>query len=220
LLKEKNILLVIIFAIAMAYLESAAVVYLRGMYGIKDLLRDINFQVDAYTFIEIGREAATIVMLGLVSSLAGSNWLKKVGFFFLSFGIWDIFYYIWLYVFIQWPKSLFEWDVLFLIPLPWWGPVLAPILISILLIVTGYLLIVETKFKIKRFDWLIFFLSVSVILFTFMEDSINIILTGEGNLAEVRPIKFDWVLYLISLLVWVLTTFKIFHPTLKNIEQS
>jgi len=204
----------------MAYLESAVVVYLRGMYVIKDLLRDINFQVDAYTFIEIGREAATIVMLGLVSSLAGSGWLKKVGFFFLSFGIWDIFYYIWLYVFIQWPKSLLEWDVLFLIPLPWWGPVIAPILISILLIVLGYLLIVETKFNIKRSDWFILSLSVIVILFTFMEDSINIILTGKGDLAEVRPTKFDWVLYLISLLVWILTTFKIFHPTLKNIEQS
>jgi hypothetical protein len=86
--------------------------------------------------------------------------------------------------------------------------------------VIGYLLIVDTKFKIKRFDWFILSLSVIVILFTFMEDSINIILTGKGNLAEVRPTKFDWVLYLISLLVWILTTFKIFHPTMKNIEQS
>jgi len=215
-MKEKNLILIGVFAIAMANLESAVVVYLRGMYGIKDLLSDINFQIDAYTFIEIGREAATILMLGIVSSLAGSNWLKKVGYFFLSFGIWDIFYYIWLYVFIQWPKSLFEWDVLFLIPLPWWGPVIAPVLISVLLIVIGYLLIVETKFKITRFDWLIFFLSVIVILFTFMEDSISLILTGEGNLSEVRPTKFDWVLYSISLLVWVITTFKIFRPTLKN----
>jgi len=219
-MKEKNLILIGVFAIAMAYLESAVVVYLRGMYGIEDLLRDINFQVDAYTFIEIGREAATIIMLGIVSSLAGSSWQKKIGYFFLSFGVWDIFYYFWLYIFIQWPKSLFEWDVLFLIPLPWWGPVIAPLLISILLIVIGYMLIVETKFKITRFDWLIFFLSVIVILFTFMEDSITIILTGKGNLAEVRPTKFDWVLYSISLLAWVLTTFKIFRPILKNSNQS
>jgi hypothetical protein len=204
----------------MAYIESAVVVYLRGMYGIENLLRDINFQIDAYTFIEIGREAATILMLGIVSSLAGSNWLKKFGYFFLSFGIWDIFYYVWLYIFIQWPKSLLEWDVLFLIPLPWWGPVIAPVLISILLIVIGYMLIVETKFKVTRFDWLIFFLSVIVILFTFMEDSIKIVLTGKGNLVEVRPTKFDWALYSISLLAWVLTTFKIFRPTLKKGKQS
>ncbi len=190
------------------------------MYGIENLLTDINLAPDKYTFIEIGREAATIVMLALIAVIAGNTNLKKVGYFFLSFGIWDIFYYIWLYVFIQWPKSLLEWDVLFLIPLPWWGPVIAPVLISILLIVIGYLLIVETKFKITRFDWLIFFLSVIVILFTFMEDSINIILTGKGNLAEVRPTKFGWVLYSISLLVWVLTTFKIFRPTLKNSKQS
>lgn len=204
----------------MAYLESAVVVYLRAMYGIENLLTDINLTPDKYTFIEIGREAATIIMLALIAVIAGNTNLKKTGYFFLSFGIWDIFYYIWLYVFIQWPGSLLEWDVLFLIPLPWWGPVIAPILISILLIVIGYLFIVETKFKITRFDWLIFFLSVFVILFTFMEDSINSILTGKGNLAEVRPTKFGWVLYSISLLAWVLTTFKIFHPTLKNGKQN
>lgn len=204
----------------MAYLESAVVIYLRAMYGIENLLTDINLTPDKYTFIEIGREAATIIMLALIAVIAGNTNLKKTGYFFLSFGIWDIFYYIWLYVFIQWPGSLLEWDVLFLIPFPWWGPVIAPILISILLIVIGYLFIVETKFKITRFDWLIFFLSVSVILFTFMEDSINSILTGKGNLAEVRPTKFGWVLYSISLLAWVLTTFKIFHPTLKNGKQN
>jgi len=204
----------------MAYLESAVVVYLRAMYGIENLLTDINLAPDKYTFIEIGREAATIIMLALIAVIAGNTNLKKTGYFFLSFGIWDIFYYIWLYIFIQWPGSLLDWDVLFLIPFPWWGPVIAPILISILLIVIGYLLIVETKFKITRFDWLIFFLSVIVILFTFMEDSINLILTGKGNLAEVRPTIFGWVLYSISLLAWVLTTFKIFHPTLKNGKQN
>jgi hypothetical protein len=141
----------------MAYLESAVVVYLRAMYGIGDLIRDINFETDIYTFIEIGREAATIVMLVIIALIAGSSLQKKMGYFFLAFGVWDIFYYIWIYVFIQWPKSLFEWDILFLIPLPWWGPVIAPILISILLISIGYLLISEVKFKVTSIDWTIFF---------------------------------------------------------------
>ena len=204
----------------MAYLESAVVVYLRGMYGIEDLLRDINFQIDAYTYIEIGREAATIIMLALISSLAGNNWQKKIGYFFLAFGIWDIFYYIWLYVFIQWPKSLFEWDVLFLIPLPWWGPVIAPILISLLLIVIGYLLIIESPFRITVFSWIVFLISIIVILYTFMEDSIKIILTGEGNLAEVRPTNYDWLLFLTSFFIWILITLKVFYPSRKYPEKS
>ncbi|MCK7521670.1 MAG: hypothetical protein MZV64_30285 [Ignavibacteriales bacterium] len=79
----------------------------------------MNLHSDNYTFIEIGREAATIVMLVFIGIIGWKNtgWKKIRIFFLIAFGIWDIFYYIWLYVFIQWPKSLFEWDILFLIPL-------------------------------------------------------------------------------------------------------
>ena len=42
----------------------------------------------------------------------------------MAFGIWDIFYYVFLKIIYDWPKSLFDWDILFLIPLPWWGPVI------------------------------------------------------------------------------------------------
>jgi len=211
MLKEKNIFFVGIFAIAMAYLESAVVVYLRAMYGIKDLLRDINLTPDVYTFIEIGREAATIIMLALVALLAGSNWQKKIGYFFLSFGVWDIFYYIWLYIFIQWPTSLLEWDILFLIPLPWWGPVIAPILISILLISIGFLLINDIKFKVTRIDWMLFILSIIIILCSFVEDSIWIIFSKEGNFYEIRPTSFNWILFIIPFLVWVITSVKVFY---------
>lgn len=171
----------------MAYLESAIVVYLRGMYGIENLLSDINFTPDKYTIIEIGREAATIVMLVLIAMISGNSRQKKFGYFFLAFGIWDIFYYIWLYVFIQWPKSLMDWDVLFLIPLPWWGPVISPILISVILITTGYLLIKEINYKITLIDLTIISISVITLLYTFVEDSIIIILTGQGSITEVRP---------------------------------
>jgi hypothetical protein len=210
--KEKNFLWVAIFAIAMAYLESAVVVYLRAMYGIEDLLRDINLAPDMYTVIEIGREAATLVMLAVVGIIAASTWPKKIGFFFLAFGIWDIFYYIWLYVFIQWPKSLFEWDILFLIPLPWWGPVIAPILISILLISIGYLLISDVKIKVTSIDWIAFGLSIVVLLYTFTEDSIKVIISGTGDLTKIRPTSFNWILFLIAYAAWTLTTIKVFYP--------
>ena len=210
--KHKNLIPVVVFAIAMAYLESAVVVYLRAMYGIKDLVRDTNMVIDAYTFIEIGREAATIIMLFMVGLITGNNWKKKISFAILSFGIWDVFYYFWLYVFIQWPKSLFEWDILFLIPLPWWGPVIAPVIISLLLIVISYLIIIETNFKITHFDWAVYGISVLIILYTFMEDSIKVIVFNSGDLTEVRPTNFNWIVFLIAYLASVLVSIKIFYP--------
>lgn len=200
----------------MAYLESAVVVYLRGLYGINDLLRDMNFTPDMYTFIEVGREAATIVMLIIVGLMAGNTSWKKTGYFFIAFGVWDIFYYIWLFIFIQWPKSLFEWDILFLIPLPWWGPVIAPILISILLISIGYLLINDFKYKVNSIDWIVFGIAVIILLFTFMDDSIKVIVTGTGDLARIRPTAFNWVLFLIAYVVCLITGFKVFYPQHKK----
>jgi hypothetical protein len=212
MLRNRNVILVSLFAVAMAYLESAVVVYLRAMYGIEDLLRDINFETDIYTFIEIGREAATIVMLVIIGLIAGNTWPKKIGYFFLSFGVWDTFYYIWLYVFIQWPKSLFEWDILFLIPLPWWGPVITPVLISLLLILIGYLLISEVKFKVTSIDWILFVLSIIVLLYTFTEDSVSAIISGTGDLTQIRPTTFNWIIFLIAYAVWALITLKVFFP--------
>jgi hypothetical protein len=214
--KEKNLIHVSLFAVAMAYLESAVVVYLRAMYGINDLLNDINLEPDIYTFIEIGREAATFVMLVFISLLAGDNRQKKIGYFFIAFGIWDIFYYVWLYLFIQWPKSLLEWDILFLIPLPWWGPVIAPILISILLISIGFLLINDIKFKVTTIDWILFCLSIIVLLYTFTEDSIISLTSGMIKLTEIRPTSFNWVLFLTAYVAWIIITIKVFYPGLSS----
>jgi len=212
MLRNRNLIFVGLFAIAMAYLESAVVVYLRAIYGIEDLIKDINLTPDIYTFIEMGREAATLVMLAIIGLIAGSDWQKRTGYFFLAFGIWDIFYYIWLYVFILWPKSLFEWDILFLMPFPWWGPVLAPVLISILLISIGHLLISEIKFKVTLLDWIAFGLSIIVLLYTFVEDSIEVIISGSGELTSVRPTSFNWILFLIAFAVWTTTSIKVFYP--------
>ena len=212
MLYRNRLILVGLFAIAMAYIESAVVVYLRAIYGIEDLIKDINLTPDIYTFIEMGREAATLVMLAIIGLIAGSDWQKRTGYFFLAFGIWDIFYYIWLYVFILWPKSLFEWDILFLMPFPWWGPVLAPVLISILLISIGHLLISEIKFKVTLLDWIAFGLSIIVLLYTFVEDSIEVIISGSGELTSVRPTSFNWILFLIAFAVWTTTSIKVFYP--------
>jgi hypothetical protein len=91
--------------------------------------------------IETGREAATLVMLLGVAMLAGTERWGRLPAFCVSFGVWDLFYFIWLWLLLGWPPSLFTWDVLFLIPVPWIGPVLAPVVVSIALVVGGVLLL-------------------------------------------------------------------------------
>jgi len=131
---------VIVFAVAMAYLEGAVVVYLQRALGMTpaqlfplqgpDVVGDL-------AAIEIGREAATVVMLAAIGWLAGSRWVDRLAWMSVAFGIWDIFYYVWLWVFIGWPSSPGTWDVLFLIPLPWAGPVWAPVAVSLALVGFG-----------------------------------------------------------------------------------
>jgi hypothetical protein len=52
----------------------------------------------------------------------------------VTFGIWDILYYAWLRVFLGWPPSPLTWNILFLIPVPWIGPVLAAVIVGLGLI--------------------------------------------------------------------------------------
>jgi len=58
----------------------------------------------------------------------------RIFLFLYGFGVWDIFYYVWLKVLVNWPATLLDWDVLFLIPLPWVAPVLSPVLIALLFV--------------------------------------------------------------------------------------
>jgi hypothetical protein len=53
------------------------------------------------------------------------------------FGVWDIGYYFWLWVFSGWPEALTTWDLLFLLPVPWAGPVWAPMAVSLALVAFG-----------------------------------------------------------------------------------
>ncbi len=131
----------LIFGIAMAYLESAIVVYLRLLYypdGFQFPLVQIPLPV---ALIEIGREAATIVMLWFVARMGGRTFKERFALFIYSFGVWDIFYYIWLKALINWPQSWLEWDILFLIPLPWVGPWLAPAIVSAGFIFAAWLIL-------------------------------------------------------------------------------
>ena len=133
-------LTVILFAAAMAYLESACVVYLQRALSITpDQLFPLRGPdvVGSLAAIEVGREFATLVMLVALGCLVGRRWIDRLAWTAVAFGVWDIGYYGWLWLFIGWPHSPGTWDVLFLIPVPWAGPVWAPIVVSMALVGFG-----------------------------------------------------------------------------------
>jgi hypothetical protein len=164
----------VIFAIAMALVEAAVVVYLRALYypeGFSIVLKQLP---DLHVHIEMFRELATIVMLLAVAGMAGRKGWERFGYFMILFGVWDIFYYIWLKLWISWPASFTDWDILFLVPVPWVGPVIAPILISAVLIVAGVgitrLYPRELRFRPTVLTRVLFLIGTGAILYSFMRD--------------------------------------------------
>ena len=197
--------LVALFAAAMAYVEAAAVVYLREAYGIEDILRDLPREADRLTAIELGREASTLVMLACVGAIAGTRLQDRCGYFVLAFGAWDIAYYGWLVLFEGWPTSLLDWDILFLLPLPWWGPVLAPTAIAAMMCVGGAAAVISAErgiaWRITRTNVAVAAAGITVVLYTFMADAIAAMPDGADAVNEVRPSDFQWALFLLGFIV-------------------
>jgi len=139
--------ILVLFAVAMGWLEGVVVVYIRGLFGMGhgepipppgDVVERFG-QMPWLLPTEQSREAATLVMLAVVAWLASSTTRGRVGAFLVIFGVWDIVYYLALYAMLRWPPSLATMDVLFLIPPgPWWSqPVWVPVAISIGMIPVG-----------------------------------------------------------------------------------
>jgi len=130
--------LLALFGIAMAHLEGVVVVYLRKALGMLDSesnKESVKKFPKRYLYIEMTREAATIIMLAVIAYLVGDSWPEKGIFFLWTFAFWDLFYYLSLYILIKWPPTLKTIDVLFLIPVPWIAPVWFPVGVSSLTII-------------------------------------------------------------------------------------
>ncbi len=139
---------VCVWAAAFAVVEAMVVYYLRKLFGIQYRLQftpaDFHFP-RTYLPYERAREAATMVMLLAVGFLAGRTWWQRFAFWLLAFGVWDIFYYVWLWVMLRWPSSLADRDLLFLIPREWWEPVWMPVLASCGFIAVAALIVGKTR---------------------------------------------------------------------------
>ena len=201
---RKRWLLIVVFAIAMAWVEAASVYYLRVLvdrlepYQANPLpMRGVVDQV------ELVREAATLVMLFILGTLAGRTRHTRLGYMAVAFGVWDIFYYVFLKLICDWPKSLFDWDVLFLLPLPWWGPVLAPICIALLMIVWGTMVTQRTvrgpAAPATSALWGLNGFGVVMALYVFMADSLRAVPEGLDVTRIVVPQHFNWSMFVVAL---------------------
>ncbi len=198
-----------LFAVAMAYLEATVVVYLREVFypGRMDLFPLAPMEPRLY-LIELGREAATIVMLVTVAWASAREAWARFFRFMVLFGVWDLFYYLWLWITLRWPPNLLEWDVLFLIPIPWFGPVITPMLVAALLVIAGgtynHLLAQGKRPVLDHVVLGLAVLGVLLVLASFMAIPAALLLRHGPEAFQVFvPHHFPWGLYVPGLLLMV-----------------
>lgn len=227
--ESRNLIFVVtIFAIAMAFLETTVVVYLRKLFYPNGFNFPLKGFIDpSILSIEWVREFATIIMLLAIGILAGKRFYKSAAYFIYAFAVWDVFYYIFLKVILNWPNSLFTWDLLFLIPWPWIGPVLAPLLCTILMMITAYMIIhLEDKgitIKLKMNEIALIINGIIIVLYTWLYDYGKIIISGgyakdfftlstNSKFIEIinsyLPSYFNWPLFLLGLAISTLGIMK------------
>jgi hypothetical protein len=200
---RKRWCLVALFAVAMAWFESATVYYLRTLVDRIQPYQQNPLPIHGVAPVELVREAATLVMLLTAGMLAARTWRKQLAYAALAFGLWDIFYYVFLRFMCGWPTSLFDWDILFLLPLPWWGPVLAPVCVAALMIAWGTLVsqLAEENVatSLPRSSWRAAWAGIALALYVFMTDALRVAHQGADAVRSVLPAAFNWGLFLVAM---------------------
>ena len=196
----KKVSLLGLFAIAMAYLE-AAVVYLRELYYPDNILS--LFPLRTFTAmdlrIEILREFSTFVMLILVSLFAFKQRTKRWAAFFFTWGVWDIFYYVWLKILIGWPVHWADWDILFLIPVPWIAPFITPVIVAFFFMIAGLLIILKNVEKLRS-EYLLLALIGGIFIFV---SFIWKIIFADIDVLYIIPGGFPWPLYIAGIILMI-----------------
>lgn len=207
----------VVFGISFGYLEAAVVSYLRAIYDplrhqlhpdrpVHDLfplisidqLRDAGPEHYRRVGVEVGREAATLIMLASVALAAARNRRQWLAAFAIAFGVWDIAFYGGLKLLLDWPASLSTWDILFLIPVPWVGPVLSPILVSVSMIAAGLFVLrrdlAGALLPFRWFQWALIFSGALIVVLAFTWDYRNTLAAGMPN-------PFNWPLFFMGELI-------------------
>lgn len=195
--------IVFAFAIAMAWVEAASVFYVRSLVDRIEPYQAGPLPVnDVLGRVELCREGATLVMIATLGMLAGRTWRRRAGYAALAFGAWDIFYYVFLRLISGWPRTMLDWDILFLLPLPWWGPVLAPVCIALVMILWGTLATQSSdRAPDARWAWVLACVGMMLALAVFMVDSLRALPGGRAAVLQVLPTTFNWLLFWVALLL-------------------
>ena len=140
------------FATAFGWTEASTVVYLRALTPQPPALAAVQLpEVFLTSFLpgELVREACTMALLVSASWLAARRRRDFVGAFLLTFGLWDLVYYAALRLLVGWPETLSSPDILFLIPVPWIGPVWAPMTVATVFVAAGTFLFLTPERKVR-----------------------------------------------------------------------
>lgn len=210
------------FAVSMAFIESAVVVYLRAIYYPEGFTFPLKIINDPIGTTEIIREAATLIMLVSIGFIAGRKPIERFAYFLYSFAVWDIFYYIFLKLILNWPESIFTWDILFLIPLVWVGPVLAPIINSLTMIALAVAILIcfskNKKAVIGVQEWMLLIIGSVITMINYMEDYTSFMLQrftlielfSSANTREIInlsseyiPFGFNWYWFSVGQLMFI-----------------
>jgi hypothetical protein len=219
----KRIIWVVVFAITMGYLEASIVVYLREIYYPEGFGFPLQVFDAEIAVTEIIREAATMIMIVAVAVLSFGNGPARLGGFLLIFAIWDITYYAFLKALLGWPGSLLTWDILFLIPLTWTGPVLAPVINSLtMFLLAGALILrnpVRVSIPLSIYEWALLITGAGITITGYVFDYAGYLLEriplkeifslpmNEGIMdysLDYIPGKFNWFLFIAGELYFLL----------------
>jgi hypothetical protein len=231
---------IVLFALAMGYLESAVVVYLRELYypgGFDFPLKEMNRTL---AVTELYREAATLIMILALSVLVAEKRLHRFAWFLVVFSVWDIAYYIFLKILLDWPLSFLTTDILFLLPSIWTGPVIAPVINSLtMLLLAVVILNVKKGFKpiirLSNLVWTLLIVGSFVVLFAYMKDFTTYALeykqlnptTAFSLETDMRiistkfiPRSFDWLLFIAGVAMHFTAIFLVVFQKIKIQKNS
>ncbi len=224
---KKTILLTLVFSIAMGMLEAIVVVYLRQIYYPSGFKFPLEVIPDSILSVEALRELCTLVILVSIAVIAGKNKLQSFSYFLFCFAVWDITYYTGLKLILNWPASFFTWDILFLVPFPWIGPVAAPIISSLSMIILSLTLLFIQKrfesFKVKIIEWLMIYFGAVLIFISFIWDYISLLVSKnlitkifsadksrlENLTFNYVPGYFNWGIFILGIFVIYLVIYLI-----------
>ena len=212
-MKAKTLIWLAIFAVSMGYFEAAVVVYIRDIIypeGFNFPLQPISKHLAT---TEIFREVFSLLMLLSVGVMTGKNKMERFASFMFAFAVWDIFYYVFLKLLLGWPESLFTMDVLFLLPIVWVGPVICPLILSVLMVILALMIIKHPagsgKVSLKAYELFFLITGSLTVIVSFMLDYslfvvrqysiINIWSVPMKDLFDLSllyyPAKFHWAVF-------------------------